>query len=253
MRKKKVFVLALSSVALSWASARPATGVDGRWDATLTVGKAPVPFRFEVAAAGTNATGTFFDGDQPISSTRGSYKHSRLQLHFDSYDSDLDALVQNGAITGKYVRHYGKRDRLYLFSAKPFSAPRFGTAKPAGLAGTWRLTGNDGKDIWTLQVSQQDHSLTGAILRLDGDSGALSGAVDGNAFTLSHFSGARPTLIEGAYQADGTLAITVDREEHLTGVRNGGDRGQMAGQGGLLFRLQIREGQGSICLIFDEL
>jgi len=184
------------------------------------VKKAPVPFRFELATTGETATGTLFDGDQHVSSTRGSYRSGKLQLHFDVYDADLVAEARDGKLSGKYTRHYGKKDRVYPFSARPFAAPQFTGSTPAALAGSWRLTSADGKQIWTLQVNQQDHSLTGAILRLDGDTGALNGSVDANAFTLSHFSGARPTLIEGIYQpGTGTLAVTVDREDHFSGVR----------------------------------
>jgi thiol-disulfide isomerase/thioredoxin len=219
MQVKKQLLMA-SGVALLWACSKPAAPIDGRWDATLTVNQAPVPFRFDLATTGENATGTLFDGDQHVGSTRGSYRNGKLQLHFDAYDSDLAADARAGQLTGKYTRHYGKRDRVFPFSAKPYRAPQFTSAAPAAVAGLWRLASADGKQIWTLQLNQQDHSLTGAILRLDGDTGALSGSVDANAFALSHFSGARPTLIEGTYQpGTGTLAITVDREDHFSGVR----------------------------------
>ena len=214
------FLLAASALALLSACSRPEPRIAGRWDAILTVNKAPVPFRFDLATAGGNPTGTLFDGDSHVSSTRGSYRNGKLALHFDAYDSDLNAAALNGALTGTYTRHYGKRDRVFPFTAKPFTAPQFTSSAQAPLDGSWRLTSADGKQIWTLQVTRRDHDLSGAILRLDGDTGSLNGFVDGNVFTLSHFSGARPTLIEGAYQPGaGTLAITVDREDHFTGVR----------------------------------
>jgi thiol-disulfide isomerase/thioredoxin len=220
MSTKKRLLLPLPAIALLWSCARPSPPIDGRWDATLTVKKAPVPFRFELTTTGEVAAGAFFDGEQKLNSTRGSYRNGKLQLHFDAYDSDLEAVAQPGALNGKYTRHYGKTDRVYPFTAKPYSAPQFSSTAPAALAGSWRLASADGKQIWTLQVNQQEHSLTGAILRLDGDTGALNGSVDANAFTLSHFSGARPTLIEGTFQpGTGTLAVTVDREDHFSGVR----------------------------------
>jgi thiol-disulfide isomerase/thioredoxin len=193
--------------------------LNGRWNGVLTVKKAPVPFRLDLTTDGARATGILFDGDQQIASTWGSYLDGRLQLHFDAYDSDIDARLQNGELKGQYKRKRGKVDRAYAFSAKPFTEPSFSPAKPAALEGNWRLASPDGKQIWTLNVSRQGHSLTGAILRLDGDTGALNGSIDGNKFTLSHFSGARPTLIEGTFQTDGTLAIVVDREDQFTGVR----------------------------------
>ena len=190
-----------------------------RWQGILTVDKTPVPFRFDLATSGTSATGTLFNGEQQVASTTGTYHNDRLQLHFDSFDSDLVASFHGGSLNGTYTRHYGKKDRVFPFTATPFTEPQFTSAQPAAVEGAWRLTGDGGKEIWTLNIDRQGHALTGAILRLDGDTGALNGFVDANKFTLSHFSGARPTLIEGNYQADGTLAVTVDREDHLTGVR----------------------------------
>jgi len=229
MLRKDHLLWAVSLASLFTACSKPAPQIDGRWDAVLTVKKAPVPFRFDLVTSGSKATGTLFDGDQRVSSTRGNYENGRLRLHFDAYDSDLDAVAQNGALNGKYVRHYGKKDREYSFTAKPFTAPQFSAGQPAALEGYWRLTSADGKQIWSLQVNQQGHSLTGAILRLDGDTGALNGSVDQNQFTLSHFSGARPTLIEGHTQPDGTLALLVDREDHFSGVRESeAERKQLA-------------------------
>ena len=73
-------------------------------------------------------------------------------------------------------------------------------------------------------LQQKGGAVTGAILRLDGDTGALTGSFRGGKLTLSHFSGARPALLEGELKPDGTLDLVLDRELKLTGVREGSEQ-----------------------------
>ena len=47
----------------------------------------------------------------------------------------------------------------------------------------------------------------GAVLRVDGDTGTLTGSYRDGKFVLSHFSGARPALLTITPQPDGTLGI----------------------------------------------
>jgi peroxiredoxin len=49
--------------------------------------------------------------------------------------------------------------------------------------------------------------VSAAILRVDGDTGTLTGTYKNGRFVLSHFSGARPSLFEVTPQKDGTLTI----------------------------------------------
>ena len=52
--------------------------------------------------------------------------------------------------------------------------------------------------------------MSAAILRVDGDSGAVTGTFDGRKFVLGHFSGARPLRLELTPQSDGTLSVEQD-------------------------------------------
>jgi thiol-disulfide isomerase/thioredoxin len=54
-------------------------------------------------------------------------------------------------------------------------------------------------------LRQSGAEVTGAILRLDGDTGTLSGKFHDGKLVLSHFSAARPALVEATLKADGTL------------------------------------------------
>jgi thiol-disulfide isomerase/thioredoxin len=60
-----------------------------------------------------------------------------------------------------------------------------------------------------------------AILRVDGDTGSLTGRWQDGKFVLSHFDGTRPALMEITPASDGTLAIEqkTGRDGHLTAYR----------------------------------
>jgi hypothetical protein len=62
-----------------------------------------------------------------------------------------------------------------------------------------------------LIVRQSGAEVSAAILRVDGDTGALTGSFRDGKFVLSHFSGARPSLLELTPAADGTLAVVQGR------------------------------------------
>jgi thiol-disulfide isomerase/thioredoxin len=58
-----------------------------------------------------------------------------------------------------------------------------------------------------LIVQQHGADITTTILRVDGDTGALTGGWQGDKFVASHFDGARPGLFEITPQPDGTLKV----------------------------------------------
>ena len=62
--------------------------------------------------------------------------------------------------------------------------------------------------------------MTAAILRIDGDTGALQGSFKDYKFVLSHFSGARPSVFEVKALGDGTLDILQDGKTKLTAIRS---------------------------------
>ena len=72
------------------------------------------------------------------------------------------------------------------------------TAAAPSIAGTWILAaaGNKGEAAWRFVVDQKGGDVSATILRVDGDTGTLSGSFKDGAFVLSHFSGARPLLLE---------------------------------------------------------
>ena len=88
--------------------------------------------------------------------------------------------------------------------------------------GLWQIgsvNSNKGESAWRFIVRQSGAEVTAAILRVDGDTGALAGTYRNGKFIVSHFSGARPLVLELTPQKDGTLEIVRNRTEKMIAVR----------------------------------
>ena len=71
-------------------------------------------------------------------------------------------------------------------------------------------------------MKQDGANITATVLRVDGDTGALTGGWQDGKFVASHFDGARPGLIEITPQADGSVQVNLRAEPRnlvLTGYR----------------------------------
>ena len=223
--KARLFAVALLA---SIAAAAPAgaQSLSGLWDASVIVsagqdkGTIEVPFRFEIAGTGANIKGSFFNGDEKVTSTSGQLDNGRLVLSFDEYGTKVEVAVKDGQLDGQYTR--GTRGAPYPFHARRFTPVPAGQAKIPSIAGLWNVQvgkSSKGEAAWQLIVRQSGAEASAAILRIDGDTGALTGAYRDGKFVLSHFSGARPLRVELTPAADGTLAIVQNKDNPLTAIR----------------------------------
>jgi thiol-disulfide isomerase/thioredoxin len=200
--------------------------VAGRWDATVKIVPTEgtsfdVPFRFEIVHEAGNAgqiTGSFFDGDQLVTSKAGRFENGALSLAFDQYATVLKATLRDGRLDGLYER--GGRGAPYAFQARRHVEP-VSTATGPAIDGEWRMAINSskGESAWRFIVRQSGAEVSAAILRIDGDTGTLTGSYQGDRFVLSHFSGARPALLEVTPASDGSLEIVQNRATKLVAIR----------------------------------
>jgi thiol-disulfide isomerase/thioredoxin len=224
MRTKSALAMVATLVAVL---ARPlpaaAQSLAGLWDATVTVsnGTLDIPFRFEIAGAGAAITGSFFNGDEKVTSTTGRLDNGKLLLTFDEYGSQLEATVTDGRLQGQYSR--GTRGAPYPFKAARFTPVVSTDAKIPEVAGLWNVQvgkSSKGEAAWQLIVRQSGAEVSAAILRVDGDTGTLTGTFHDGAFILSHFSGARPLRLTLTPGADGTLTVVENVNKPLTAIRS---------------------------------
>jgi thiol-disulfide isomerase/thioredoxin len=195
--------------------------IDGLWDAVLTVNSYEVPFRIEFAQSGSELRGSFLDGDVKVSSTSGQRDGDSVHLRFDFYNSQLRATLKDGRLEGAYVRRNKTGEQTYAFVARRFVPAPAPPASGPSIAGEWILrTDVSGRPpIWRLLVRQSGAEVTGAILRLDGDTGTLSGTLRDGKLVMSHFSGARAARLEATLEPDGTLHGNLNRRVNFTGAR----------------------------------
>ncbi len=95
-------------------------------------------------------------------------------------------------------------------------------AEVPSIAGLWVIGVKSSKaeSAWHFIVRQSGPEVSAAILRVDGDTGTLTGTYKNGSFLLSHFSGARPSLLEVTPAKDGTLEIIQNGKNKLTAVRS---------------------------------
>jgi len=215
-----LFVAALLALAALPARVE-AQSISGLWDASVVVnGGIEVPFRFEIAGSGSAIKGSFFNGDEKVTSTTGSFENGALTLSFDEYGTKVEATLKDGRLEGQYSR--GTRGAPYPFQAKRFAPAPVGDAPIPTIAGLWNIQvgkSSKGEAAWQLIVRQSGAEASAAILRVDGDTGTLTGTYRDGKFVLSHFSGARPLRLELTPASDGTLSVVQNKDNPFTAVR----------------------------------
>jgi peroxiredoxin len=192
---------------LAIAPAAMAQSLAGLWDATITFNGQAIPFRLQIAGGGSNVQGWLFNGEDKVVASGGSFQNGSLVLNFDSYAAKLEAKLQDGALVGQYGPMLKK---TYPVMAHRHTAEASSNENAPSITGLWEVgvKSSKGEQAWRLIVQQKSASnVSAAILRVDGDTGALTGTYKEGHFVLSHFSGGRPALMILTPAADGTLAI----------------------------------------------
>jgi thiol-disulfide isomerase/thioredoxin len=198
-----------------------AQSLDGLWDATIKTRNLEVPFRFEISGEKSKVSGSFFNGDAKFTSSSGSYADGKLVLLWDYTASKLEATVHDGIIEGQFSRQGRDEKTVYPWLAHRFTPSALTGEDVPSIAGLWVIPTKSpkGEEAWNFVVRQSGPEVTAAILRIDGDTGALQGTYKDGKFTLSHFSGARAAVYEVKLLPDGTLHILQDGRKELTAVR----------------------------------
>lgn len=209
-----VFLALLACVTgIASVSGQPGSGSpQGRWDAALTLNQTVIPFRLDVSGEGTSLTGTLYNGDQKQTTTSASLEGGKLTLNFDQFLTRIVGTLEDGQLTGTVD---GRFEAGRYISSYPLSATRHidAAASQKGnvpqIDGTWEIEHESpkGEKAWRFVVRQHGAEVSAAILRVDGDTGALVGTFEGGKFLLSHFDGTRPLVAEITVEADGSLRI----------------------------------------------
>ena len=193
-------------------SAQTLADVEGRWDAAFTLSGNAIPFRLDVSGNGATLTGTLYNGDEKQTTTSARFEDGKLTLSFEHYLTRIVVVPAAGQLSGTLE---GRFEREKYLSSYPLTATRHvetASTAPANvpaIGGNWEIEHESpkGEKAWRFIVQQNGAAVTAAILRVDGDTGALTGSFRDGKFVLSHFDGSRPLAAEVTPQADGTLSI----------------------------------------------
>jgi thiol-disulfide isomerase/thioredoxin len=236
MRMRKIHMTRWSQVAAlvllagtAGSGQAPPQALAGRWDAIVVVNKVEVPFSFEIAGDGRSLAGSFFNGDRRITSTSSEVSDGTATFSFAQFGTTLRANVEDGRLTGEYQRLKGAP---YPFQAARAAAPiRAADVDVPAIGGTWLVGAKSkkGETAWRFIVQQAGAQVSATILRVDGDTGTLSGSYRDGRFVLSHFSGARPQLLEVTPAPDGTLLLKQNNQTELVAAREGADTAKAFG------------------------
>ena len=190
----------------------------GRWDGTVVVNNVEIPFPFEIVAEGSALKASFFNGDRRLTSAASTVESSAVVFSFPQYASKVNAAIQDGQLAGEYQR---ARGAPYPFRAVRATTTAASKVEAPSIDGTWIVTAksNKGEVAWRFIVNQTGPNVSATILRVDGDTGTLTGAYRDGRFVLSHFSGARPLLLEVTPNADGTLTLSQNKQPGLVAAR----------------------------------
>jgi len=219
MGKPSGWISVLAGLLLAAASANAASPVppSGAWDGRLTVGSVEVPFRFELALQRGDAKLSFFNGDERVRSSAGRFGPDGLAVEFAHYASSLRATWAEGALVGTYARPGAS----YAFRGTPHVSDVEAAGKAPAISGQWEIAVQSpkGESAWRFFVRQSGARVTASILRVDGDTGTLEGRFTGEKFVLSHFSGARPLLLELTPKDDSSLVVVENGKNTYSAVK----------------------------------
>jgi thiol-disulfide isomerase/thioredoxin len=194
-----------------------APSLSGRWDAVVVANDVEVPFPFEIEVSEGSVRGSFFNGERRTTSTAGRFDGTALTLAFDQYATKLVVTLKDGELSGEYQRAKGS----YPFRATRAAATPAASTDAPSIDGVWVVTARStkGETAWRFLARQKGAQVNATILRVDGDTGTLSGSYQAGRFVLSHFSGARPQLLEVTPRPDGTLSLKQNGKTELFAAR----------------------------------
>jgi thiol-disulfide isomerase/thioredoxin len=202
--KRLWMLMALCVVALGGQTGT----LTGRWDGELTLHDSVIPFRIDFSGENDTFTGSFFNGDIPVTPTSSTFTNGLVLLNFEQLLVKLTAHCQDGRLEGRIEGRFADAGGAPFRATRHLSSSGPPSAAPS-IAGIWIIPHETakGEKAWRFIVRESGAEVSASILRVDGDTGTLTGNWQDGRFVLSHFDGTRPALMIVKTAADGALAI----------------------------------------------
>src|SRR5882724_1379445 len=170
---KSIVGLALALGSLAAAPVDAATSLAGRWDATITVNGAVIPFRLDIVGEGPTLKGVLFNGDDQETTTTARIENGVVVLKLEHYLTSIIASEKDGAMDGKVQMRGDKGPEGSPFQATRYTPRAAVTGAVPSIDGVWEIPHetNKGEKAWRFIVKQSGADVSAAILRVDGDTG----------------------------------------------------------------------------------
>jgi thiol-disulfide isomerase/thioredoxin len=210
----------VASMALAtFAQGRPLAGL---WDGEIKYDDLTVEFPIELSGSVNDVKASFFNGDERVTSSSCVQVGNLLVLDFADHATQLRVTEEGSVLKGTYGNKLQGVHEIKLRRHR--TAPSSGLGAP-DISGLWTLPYESpkGEHAWRLIVRQHRSQVSAAILRVDGDTGVLTGHYQDGQFVLNHFDGGRPLQVTVVPRQDGDLDVML-RGPHapsqtLTAVR----------------------------------
>ncbi len=205
---------ALLALAATAASAQSLADLQGQWDASFTVDNNTIPFRLDVSGEGSSLKGTLYNGDDKQTTTSAQFQDGKLTLNFEHYLTRIIITAADGQPAGTLQGRFEKEKYLSSYPltlGKHVESADASSASAPQIGGNWEIVHESakGEKAWRFIVKQKGSEVSAAILRVDGDTGALTGHWHDGKFLVSHFDGSRPLAAEITLNPDGSLAVQI--------------------------------------------
>ncbi len=206
------FLLFLLTIAFA-ACGRKASDPVGVWQGTIKNNSGEtVAFTLEVKRDGTKLIGELVNGDERTVSTSGSVEGGKLSLRFDFYDAGLTATIDGDHLQGSFERQWQKQILKREIHAMRKSAHAAAHTPGADVSGEWLMTvGEEPKlSYWRAAFRQQGDEVTGTIIPVSGDWGAMAGGFANGELRLNRFDGINCRVFRAKLTPEGKLEGIVD-------------------------------------------
>ena len=204
-------LLPFVTIMISLTALAQSPSFNGRWDAQVTILGTVIPFRLDVSGDGADLTGTLFNGEEKQTTTSAKIEGAALVLNFEHYLTKIIATNKDGKLDGRVQGRFEADREIadYPFQAAKYAPRTQSSADVPSIGGLWEVPFDSpkGEKAWRFIVRQSGSEISAAILRVDGDTGALTGTYQDGKFYLSHFDGSRPLVLEVTPTREGTLEL----------------------------------------------
>ncbi|MCS7024225.1 MAG: TlpA family protein disulfide reductase [Bryobacteraceae bacterium] len=180
-----------------------------------------VAFQLDLRPNGAGWEGALVNGSDRNVSTAGVFDGRQLRLEFDYWDAVLEASLESNCWVGQFRRTYRKTTLVREFRAQREPLHRVSSKPQVDFSGEWLLevTVNGKPEPYRAVLKQQGETIEGILLHITGDSGALTGYVEGRQAVLSRFDGIRATLVKLQLDPEAGLTGTLDSSKPFVGKR----------------------------------